>query len=172
MKRELPKPSSKGVGDINFVLSHWNLPTMPCPPKEPSVRRWVKYVFYLSLIYILNSCPFNKDVNLNSECGNSLNSLEVLPQLVATSLFWTSCLIIKIIRQIVLKFLCCINNGSCLCPRSQGQNHYIFGVSQGIKVSLLFMLSSQTTHKFLLMEEFPVGTTLFSYLTELKRTTM
>lgn len=172
MKGELAKPSSKGVGDINFILSNLNLSTMPCPPEEDSVKRWVNYSFNLSLIYIPNSCPFNKGMNLNSERGNSLNSQEVLPQLVVTFLFWTSCLIIKIIRQTVLEFLCCNNNGSCLCPRFQRKNYYIFGVSQEIKVSFLFVLRSQTTHKFLLMEEFPVGTTLFSYLTELRRQTM
>lgn len=172
MKGELAKPSSKGMGDINFILSKLSLSTMLCPPEEDSVKRWVNYSFNLSLIYILNSRPFNKGMNLNSEHGKSLNSQEVLPQLLVTFLFWTSCLSIKIIRQTVLKFLCCINNGSCLCHRFQRQNYYIFGVSQQIKVSFLFVLRSQTTHKFLLMEEFPVGTTWFSYLTEPERQTM
>lgn len=127
MKGELAKPSSKGMGDINFILSNLSLSTVPCPPEKDSVKRWVNYSFNLSLIYILNSsCPFSKGVNLNSECGNSLNSQEVWPQLVVTLLFWTSCRIIKIIRQTVWKFLCCINNGSCLCPKFQKLNLWCF----------------------------------------------
>lgn len=76
-ERGIGKAHSKGVGDINFILSNLNLSTMPCPPEEDSVKRWVNYSFNLSLIYIPNSCPFNKGMNLNSEHGNSLNSQEV-----------------------------------------------------------------------------------------------
>jgi hypothetical protein len=39
MKRELPKPSSQGVGDINYILNNLNLSTMPCPPEGTSEKR-------------------------------------------------------------------------------------------------------------------------------------
>lgn len=42
MKGELPKPSSKGVGDINFILSNLNLSTRPCPLEKALVKRGVK----------------------------------------------------------------------------------------------------------------------------------
>lgn len=107
-------------------------------------------MFHLSLIYILNSYPFNKDMNLNSECGNSLNSLDggfasisrcfpILNQLSYNKK-------ISYGRQFPNSSVVYIKNVSCLCHRSQGQNYYTFGISLGIKLSLLFILRSQTTH--------------------------